>query len=105
MAVAMSGTGPAGGVETGRFALILASSEFEDATLRRLMAPPQDAEDLRQVLADPEIGGFEVTTYANAPSSTLSEAIEAFFDGRRRDDMLLLYYSGHGIKDMEGAVA
>jgi hypothetical protein len=98
----MSGTGPAGGVETGRYALILASSEFEDATLRRLTAPPQDAEDLRQVLADPEIGGFEVTTYANAPSSTLSEAIEAFFDGRRRDDMLLLYYSGHGIKDLEG---
>jgi Caspase domain len=98
----MSGTGPAGGVETGRYALILASSEFEDATLRRLTAPPQDAESLRQVLADPEIGGFEVTTYMNAPSSALSEAIEGFFDGRRRDDMLLLYYSGHGIKDMEG---
>jgi hypothetical protein len=98
----MSGTGPAGGEETGRYALILASSEFDDATLRRLTAPPQDAEDLRQVLSDPEIGGFEVTTYTNAASSTLSESIEAFFDGRRRDDMLLLYYSGHGIKDLEG---
>jgi Caspase domain len=100
--VGMVGTRPTGGVEGGRFALIIASSEFEDATLRRLTAPPQDAEGLRQVLADPTIGGFEVTTYMNAPSSALSEAIEVFFDGRRRDDLLLLYYSGHGIKDMEG---
>ena len=92
----------AGGGEAGRFALIIASSEFEDVTLRRLTAPPQDAEALRQVLADPEIGAFEVATYMNAPSFAVSEAVEAFFDGRRRDDLLLLYYSGHGIKDQEG---
>jgi uncharacterized caspase-like protein len=98
----MFGAGPAGGGEGGRFALIVASSEFEDGTLRRLTAPPQDAEALRQVLADPEVGAFEVTTYMNAPSSAVSEAVEAFFDGRRRDDLLLLYYSGHGIKDQEG---
>jgi hypothetical protein len=98
----MFGTGTAGDVKDGRFALIVASSEFEDPTLRRLQAPPQDAEELRGVLADPTIGGFQVTTYMNAPSAALSEAIEEFFDGRRRDDLLLLYYSGHGIKDRDG---
>ncbi len=85
-----------------RVALIIASYQYEDADLRQLVAPAQDAEALARVLADPAIGDFEVQTLLNEPSYEVNQAIEAFFADRKRDDLLLLYFSGHGIKDEEG---
>ena len=83
-------------------ALIIASYEYEDPSLQRLIAPSQDAETLSSVLSDPEIGSFEVQTLLSNPSYKVNQAIEAFFTGRKRDDLLLLYFSGHGIKDEDG---
>jgi len=85
-----------------RVALIIASYQYEDADLRQLVAPAQDAEALARVLADPTIGDFEVQTLLNEPSYKVNRTIEAFFADRKRDDLLLLYFSGHGIKDEEG---
>jgi hypothetical protein len=85
-----------------RFALIIASYQYEDTDLRQLVAPAQDAEALARVLADPAIGGFEVQTLLNEPSYQVNPAIETFFADRKRDDLILLYFSGHGIKDEEG---
>ena len=81
-----------------RLALIIASYEYQDPDLRRLVAPAQDAEALARVLEDPAIGGFEVQTLLNEPSHEANRTIEAFFTERKRDDLLLLYFSGHGIK-------
>ncbi len=83
----------------GRYALIIASWEYKDRRLRRLVAPPQDAESLARVLQDPDIGGFEVEVLLNRPSYEVNRAIEVFFTDRKRDDLALLYFSGHGIKD------
>lgn len=88
--------------EQRRFALVIASADYEDQTLRRLVAPPRDAEALARVLEDPSIGHFEVTTLTNAHSFTVLEKLESFFDRRRRDDLLLVYFSGHGIKNESG---
>jgi formylglycine-generating enzyme required for sulfatase activity len=85
-----------------RFALIVASYQYEDSDLRQLVAPPQDAEDLAWVLGDPAIGNFQVQTLLNQPSYEVGPVIETFFADRKRDDLLLLYFSGHGIKDTEG---
>ena len=85
-----------------RVALIIASYEYQDPDLRQLVAPAQDAEALARVLEDPGIGGFEVQSLLNEPSYKVNEAIEAFFTGRKRDDLLLLYFSGHGVKDEDG---
>jgi hypothetical protein len=38
----------------------------------------------------------------NEPADTVRRAIEAFFADRKRDSLLLLYFSGHGIKDQDG---
>jgi uncharacterized caspase-like protein len=83
-------------------ALIIANSEYEDPTLRQLVAPAQDAEALAGVLQDPAIGGFEVQTLLNAPWHQACETIEAFFEDRERDQLLLFYFSGHGITDDDG---
>jgi uncharacterized caspase-like protein len=86
----------------GRYALIVASSRYSDATLTRLEAPANDARTLASVLAAPAIGDFDVTTLTDEPAPAVMQGIEDFFDGRRREDLVLLYFSGHGILD-EGA--
>ena len=83
-------------------ALIIANYRYEHSDLRQLLAPAQDAESLARVLSDPGIGGFEVSTVINEPSHKVSLEIEGFCDNRKRDDLLLLYFSGHGIKDADG---
>jgi tetratricopeptide (TPR) repeat protein len=80
-------------------ALIIANYRYEHPGLGQLVAPAQDADSLARVLADPAIGGFEVRTLVNELSYKVSLEIESFCDNHKRDDLLLLYFSGHGIKD------
>ena len=85
-----------------RLALIVASSQFSDRTLQKLVTPGQDAADLARVLSDAIVGGFETQVLINRPSHEVRREIEAFFTNRKRDDLLLLYFSGHGVKDDDG---
>jgi uncharacterized membrane protein HdeD (DUF308 family) len=89
-------------VDGTRSALIVASYDYQDPGLRRLRAPAQDAEALARVLRDPSIGDFDVRTMLNEPSYVVNEAVEEFFDERGRDDLLLLHFSCHGVKDEGG---
>jgi sugar lactone lactonase YvrE len=89
-------------VDGTRSALIVASEEFTDPGLRRLRAPASDARALAAVLQDPGIGGFEVRTLLNEPAHVINLAVEEFFADRRPGDVLLMHYSGHGIKDKDG---
>ncbi len=85
-----------------RLALVIANYQYQDAGLRQLIAPRQDAEALARVLSDPAVGSFQARTLLNEPSYKVNQAIEAFFAERKRDDLLLLYFSGHGVKDEDG---
>ncbi len=85
-----------------RKALIIASFQYEDADIRQLMAPHNDAGALAKVLENPAIGGFDVQIHINEPSYKVAQAIEAFFADSKRDELLLLYFSGHGMKDEDG---
>jgi hypothetical protein len=86
----------------GRHALIIACDEYDHEGLRSLKSPAHDVQALAAVLGDRHIGGFEVTTIMNQPTSVLLPRIEGFFANRRRDDLLLLHFSCHGIKDASG---
>ncbi|KAB8181982.1 caspase, EACC1-associated type [Microbispora catharanthi] len=85
-----------------RSALIVAGDEYRDPGLRRLRAPARDAEALARVLGDPAIGGFHVRTLLNEPTHVVSEMVEEFFTDRAADDVLLLHFSCHGVKDDNG---
>ncbi len=87
-----------------RSALIVASEEYTDPGLRQLRAPASDARALAAVLGDPGIGGFEVRTLLNEPAHVINLAVEEFFADRRPGDLLLMQYSGHGIKDEDGGL-
>jgi uncharacterized caspase-like protein len=89
-------------VDGTRSALIVASDQYQDPGLGRLRAPASDAEALAAVLRDPGIGGFQVRTLLNAPAHEVNLAVEEFFADRRPDDLLLLHFSGHGVKDEGG---
>jgi hypothetical protein len=89
-------------VDGERSALIVASDAYTDPGLRRLRAPAKDAQALAAVLRDPQIGGFQVRTLLNRPAHEVNLAVEEFFADRRPDDLLLLHFSCHGVKDEDG---
>ena len=89
-------------MEPTRNALIVANDVFVDPGLRQLRAPAHDAEALAEVLSDPEIGAFEVATVLNRPAHEVDRAVEQFFADRSPDDLLLMHFSGHGVKDENG---
>lgn len=85
-----------------RSALIVASSSYSDPGLKRLRAPASDADSLAAVLQDPGIGGFDVRTSIDEPAHMVRLAVEEFFADRQPDDVLLLHFSCHGVKDEDG---
>ncbi|HZD69623.1 MAG TPA: caspase family protein, partial [Actinomycetes bacterium] len=89
-------------VDGTRSALVIASDDYSDPGLRRLRAPASDAQALEAVLRDPQIGGFNVRTLLDEPAHEVSLAVEEFFADRRPDDLLLLHFSCHGVKDEDG---
>ncbi len=59
----------------------------------------RDAAILTKVLADPEIGGFTVTSVINKPARAILLAVEDFLADRGTGDLLLVYLSCHGVLD------
>ncbi|MBN2440740.1 MAG: hypothetical protein JXJ04_05325, partial [Spirochaetales bacterium] len=50
-----------------------------------------------------KIGNFnETKKLENSPCAKLNESLEYFFKGCHNKDLILLYFSGHGIKDSQG---
>jgi hypothetical protein len=88
---------------SGKYALIIANTDYSDPTLPPLTAPGKDAAELERVLKSPDICAFdEVSVLLNESSSVVGEAIDDFLYERKPDDLLFLYFSGHGTRDENG---
>jgi uncharacterized caspase-like protein len=86
-----------------RYALVIGNSNYRDERLADLKSSIVDAERFARVLADPNLGAFtHVETLINKTHDVIENAIEKFFNNKLREDMLLLYFSGHGIKSQGG---
>jgi len=86
-----------------RFALVIGNSRYDDPHLGRLKAPSVDVDALERVLKSPAIGQFdEVIALRNEGCAEVRKAVARFYDQRQRDDLLFLYFSGHGVKDEQG---
>jgi hypothetical protein len=85
-----------------RLALIVATDTYVDAGLQRLRAPAEDAQALAEVLGDPELGNFEVTSLLNEPHWSIGQHVEQLLVDARLDDFVVLHFSCHGIKDDAG---
>jgi uncharacterized caspase-like protein len=93
------------GKMSGRFALIIGNTEYSDSGLAQLTAPGKDAEEFARVLKDQAICGFdEVKLVLNQPEHIVRGMIDEFFDQKKSEDLLVLYFSGHGVRDELGAL-
>jgi hypothetical protein len=85
-----------------KVALLIGVSQYE-AGLPPLPAAPNDVEAMRRVLEDPKLGGFDmVNPLINPDPIAMQRAIHQLFADCQKDDLALLFFSGHGITDDNG---
>jgi len=86
-----------------RKALLIGNDKYTDPAFTSLTVPMKDVNALESVLKEPDIADFDDVRVLNNP--TVSEArveVEELFADKKKDDMLLLYFSGHGFLDSGG---
>jgi hypothetical protein len=85
-----------------KVALLIGVSEYA-AGLNPLPAALNDIAEMENILKDPDMGGFDrVQALPNPDSQTMQIEIARFFVNRAKTDLLLLYFSGHGIRGERG---
>ncbi|MEV0675535.1 caspase family protein [Actinosynnema sp. NPDC050436] len=85
-----------------RAALVVTTGDYADERLARLRAPVVDATGMTEVLANPAIGGFEVTAVADGAEGEVRRATDRFLAARGFDDLVVVYLSCHGLLDARG---
>ncbi len=87
-----------------KFALLVAVSDC-GAGFKPLQCPKNGVAALRELLINPKIGGFEsdqVTSLVNPNVSEMRSQVSAVFSNRSAQDLVLFYYTGHGVTDEFG---
>jgi hypothetical protein len=85
--------------KTGRkLALLIGVSDYSHG-FSRLPGAITDVEALDAVLQSEELGDFEVRSLLNPGTQIMHEEIKKLFSNCSQDDLVLLFYSGHGVKD------
>ena len=86
----------------GKFALLIGVGDYQSLELQNLAAAIPDVRAIEKVLIDPAIADFardDVIVLLNPEPQKMREAIERLFTDRNKDDLVLLYFSGHGVVD------
>jgi DNA modification methylase len=87
----------------GKYALVIGCNNYEDEQLRGLTAPSTDVLRLSEILLSPLIGGFDdVVPLIDSQYNEVQLAIADLFADKTAGDLLLLYFSGHGLLDIQG---
>ena len=87
-----------------KIALLIGVSEYEPG-LEGLPSAVNDVTAMQQVLTNPDMGEFAVdavTVLQNPDRQTMETAIYHLFANRAKEDLVLLYFSGHGVVDEGG---
>jgi uncharacterized caspase-like protein len=87
-----------------KVALLVGVSNYQQG-LSALPSATKDAKAIKQVLQHPDIGGFvetDITSVLNQPQNRIEDAIYRLFNNCSSDDLVLFYFSGHGVKDEKG---
>jgi len=86
-----------------KYALIIGNNKYDDSKLAQLKTPAADSQALAKILDDKTIGSFdEVTPLINQTDTRVRRAISTFLTNKKPDDLILLYFSGHGVLDDRG---
>lgn len=83
----------------GKYALLIGVDTYGEG-LQPLPAASKDVAALREVLLNPQMGGFdEAKPLINPMHPEMAREIELWFQDRQPEDLVLLFFSGHGVKD------
>ena len=86
-----------------KYALIIGNDSYSDPKLAQLKTPSVDSGALANVLGDEKIGDFdEVTPLVNQTETEIRRAVSSFLANKKPDDLVLVYFSGHGVLDSRG---
>jgi len=84
-----------------KIALLIGVSEYGEG-IPPLSAALNDVEAMERVLQNPNLGGFEqVERLLNPDAIAMRRAIQKLFKEAAKDDLVLLFFSGHGITNDE----
>ena len=88
---------------SSKTALLLGVGRYKDPELQNLRTPPANVSDLASLLQAPEIGAFTDISALQDPSLLeAQESIANIFSHAGAADLILFYFSGHGIKGDNG---
>jgi len=87
----------------GKFALLVGVSESSEEDLPKLPSAIEDIKAMQTVMQDPKLGNFNnVKVLPNPTRQEMEEEIETLFANCKKEDLVLFYFSGHGITDEKG---
>jgi formylglycine-generating enzyme required for sulfatase activity len=84
-----------------KHALLIGVSTYSEG-LTAIPSARLDVAALAEVLRDPQLGGFppeQVVVLQDPQRTPMERAVAELFANRAADDLLLLYFSGHGFRD------
>jgi formylglycine-generating enzyme required for sulfatase activity len=84
-----------------KHALLIGVSSYGEG-LTPIPSARLDVAALAEVLRDPQLGGFpceQVVVLQDPQRTPMERAVAELFANRATDDLLLLYFSGHGFRD------
>ena len=85
-----------------KIALLIGVGEYGNG-LKSLRCPANGVGAMQELLENPEVGGFdEVVPLVNPDVGTMQTRIGEVFGQLSKNDLVLFYFTGHGIKDMAG---
>uniref|UniRef100_UPI0032E3BE80 caspase, EACC1-associated type n=1 Tax=Methanosarcina sp. UBA5 TaxID=1915593 RepID=UPI0032E3BE80 len=85
-----------------RLGIVIGTNEYSDSSIRNLRFAEKDAKDIKNILLDPEICGFDeaLESINRTRTQTFCE-IDQLLKGADSEDLILIYFSGHGEPDSQ----
>ncbi|WP_019604112.1 caspase, EACC1-associated type [Teredinibacter turnerae] len=86
-----------------KHALIISAGAYQHPDrFKILQKTTADAEGLAKVFSGKPANFSSVTTLVDQSQAQVKSAVQKFYKDRATDDLLLLYFSGHGVRNDEG---
>ncbi|NNF99819.1 MAG: hypothetical protein HKM93_10610 [Desulfobacteraceae bacterium] len=91
-------------MKSQRIAILIAGSRFpKEPKLETLRYPENDVDGLHDVLSDIDRGGFDnILVFKNESHSTIIQSLNTALKNAGKNDLFLVYYSGHGMQNASG---
>jgi formylglycine-generating enzyme required for sulfatase activity len=83
-----------------KLGIVIGTNEYSDSNIRNLRFAEKDAKDIKNILLDPDICGFdEVLESINKTRTQTFCEIDQLLKKAVSEDLILIYFSGHGEPD------